>query len=454
MSSCDRRQFTLAALASTAALAAGCGSQPSALPVVVPPAPAPVPPPASTPPLLPFALTHFLVTGQSLACGILGGPILSTSQTLGNLMFPTGPRLVAEPLGFAPVNPATDLTSLVPLVEYGIPVAGETCCSGFANRLASIQPASTRRPALMSVNAVGGAAYELIQKGTVPYSNGIVAVQAAKALAAGAYSSFGVGAILVVHGETDEAHQNTAYAADLLQWITDYNNDLRSITGQAQIIPMIQSQMSSGWYDSFGVSNGIPQTQLDAAEANPGLIVLACPKYMLPYYGGTVHLNGYGYRWLGEYCARAYETMLAGGQWRPLSPRAIAFASPARDTIVVDFWVSAGPLVFDTTLVAEPTGIPGQKYGFEVFDTSAQPPAILSVTASGTAGTQLTIRLAAPLGTGARLRYAYSLPDPGGVAGPVPPSGGCRGNLRDSDPTVSQYGNTLYNWCVTFDKAI
>ncbi|MGI4826938.1 MAG: hypothetical protein ACRYFU_01910, partial [Janthinobacterium lividum] len=216
----------------------------------------------------------------------------------------------------------------------------------------------------------------------------------------------------------------------------------------------IQSQLASGWSDSFGVSNDIPQRQLNAAESNPGLIALACPKYMLPYYGGTVHLDGYGYRWLGEYCSRAYETMLLGKQWRPLSPRTIAFTSLLRDALVVDFWVPSAPLVIDTTLVSEPTGIPGQKYGFEVFDASAQPPAITSITPYGSSGTQLMIQLSGPLEKGARLRYAYSLPNPGGTAGPGPPTGGCRGNLRDSDASVSLYGNTLYNWCVIFDKEI
>ncbi len=453
MANMNRRRFTVAALASSAGLFSGCGQQQSSPAASSTPVSTPNDPQSSGP-VLPFGLTHFLVTGQSLACGILGGPILSTSQTLGNLMFNIGPRLVPDALTFTVVNPATDLASLIPLVEYGIPVAGETCCSGFANRLGYIQNASTRTPALMSVNAVGGAAYELIKQGTVPYANGIASVVAGKKLASGGFSSYGVGAVIVVHGETDEAAQNVNYAANLLEWITDYNNDILPITGQTAQIPMIQSQMASGWSDSFGVSNGIPQRQLDAAEANPGVIALACPKYMLSYYGGTVHLDGYGYRWLGEYCARAYETMLGGKQWRPVSPKSIAFTSSTRNALIVDFWVPTAPLVFDTVLVNEPTGIPGQKYGFEIFDTSAQPPAITSVTPYGSSGTTLLIQLASALGSGARLRYAYSLPNPGGVAGPQPPSGGCRGNLRDSDPTVSQYGNTLYNWCVTFDKAL
>ena len=64
---------------------------------------------------------------------------------------------------------------------------------------------------------------------------------------------------------------------------------------------------------------------------------------------------------------------------------------------------------------------------------------------------QVRLRLSRiPTGVNRRVRYAYLAPE-SALAGPTT---GRRGCLRDSDPTPSRYGRTLYNWCVHFDKPI
>ena len=57
-----------------------------------------------------------------------------------------------------------------------------------------------------------------------------------------------------------------------------------------------------------------------------------------------------------------------------------------------------------------------------------------------------------PTGSNQRLRYAYT-----GVPGTntgAQNAGSAAGNLRDTDPFPSLYGNTLYNWSVHFDEPI
>ena len=68
-----------------------------------------------------------------------------------------------------------------------------------------------------------------------------------------------------------------------------------------------------------------------------------------------------------------------------------------------------------------------------------------------TAPDTVTLTLAStPTGTSRRLTYAQNAPSPACPG----PTGGARGNLRDSDATPSLYGYSLYNWAVHFDVAV
>jgi hypothetical protein len=449
----DRRRFNLGLIQTSAALLTGCTTVAIDLQPTDPLATSL----ADETPLSahqPFGLTHVMVTGQSLATGYAGTPALSTTQPYGNLMFDAGARLVPDGTSGDLVAPS-GLTLFVPLIETNYQnQSGETICSGFANRtFARLASPTGQDILLMDVNGEGGTLYAGLKRGTNPYANGIAAVTAAKSIYKSTGKPYGVAAVIAIHGEADEAFDNTAYTANLVEWQANYNQDIQAITGQTATIPLQICQMASGWEDSNGAHNIIPQQQVDAAMQNPGRIILACPKYMLPYHPGDVHLTSDGYRWLGEYHSRAYEYLLQGKQWQPLWPIAIAHTSSTQ--VLVTFNVPAGPLVFDTNSVTEPTSIPGQKYGFEVFNPTGRTPSITTVTLIGS--NQVLIQFDTPLVTGARLRYAYSRPTQNGVAGIAGPSGdtaGNRGNLRDSDHSASLYGRALFNWCVTFDMPI
>ena len=102
--------------------------------------------------------------------------------------------------------------------------------------------------------------------------------------------------------------------------------------------------------------------------------------------------------------------------------------------MTIRYHVMHPPLVLDTTLLTDPGN-----YGFQYRDDGASPPEITSVALAGTDGVAIT--LSGPPNPGARLVYAI---------GQLVP----RGNVRDSDPTLSRHGYPLFNWSVSFDEAV
>jgi hypothetical protein len=390
----------------------------------------------------PLALTYYdvnqvLSTGQSLSVGAQGAPALSTEQPYDNLMFSGG------------VAATTALTEFAPLVE-GVDPAVETMSSAFANFVTQMardevlvsQPVGEQtHDVLVTLHGLGGTAYVGLAKGTPPYANGMAQLAAAAALTQSQSLSHVVRAVTTVHGESDHVADNPSYEANLVEWQADYEADVRATTNQTEPVPMLQTQMSS-WTHYGEDTSQIPAAQLSASENHPDSIILVGPKYAMAYAPDGVHLTNEGYQHMGEYYAKAYRrVVLEGRRWYPLAPLDI---SRTGAIITVTFRVPEPPLVLDTELVSDPGS-----FGFEYVDGSGAPPAIASVTL--TAPDTVTITLESePTGTAERLRYAFT-----GVGGQgAGPTTGPRGNLRDSDATVSPHGYPLYNWCVHFDKPV
>lgn len=386
-------------------------------------------------------INHVLGTGQSLSVGSRGSPPLTLTQPYANLTFVTGV-----------MSGGTGLTSFIPLVEGDLlgatPV--ETLSSSFANLVTKTarevvlvgQPAGkTSHDLLVSAHGVGGTRYLGLKKGTAPYANGMAQVTAGRDLALAAGKTYVVRAVTNVHGESDHVNKNPAYDADLLEWQADYEADVKAVTGQAEGVPMFQTQISS-WTRYSTATSAIPSAQLAAHEAAPGKVVLVGPKYHLAYSTDGVHLTNEGYRHMGEDYAKAYRrVILEGKAWEPVRPKTITRAGAV---ITVKMHVPAPPLVIDTTRVSDPG-----HYGFEYTDDSGAPPAIASVAVTGPDTVVVTLA-SAPTGGNARLRYAYT----GTIGSLAGPTTGPRGNLRDSDATPSPGGYDLFNWCVHFDAAV
>jgi hypothetical protein len=394
-------------------------------------------------------INHVLGTGQSLSVGAVGYPPLSRTQPYKNLMFTTG--VIAG---------ATNLVAFTPLIEGALPGGGthpddETLSSGFAN-LASLLATTLagggghRHDILVSAHGVGGTAYIGLKKGTPPFAAGMAQVKAGRDVARGLGKSYVVRAVTLVHGESDHQDDNKRYADDLAQWQADYEEGVKEITQQSELVPMLHTQISN-WTRYGQATSHIPGAQLAATLRSHGKLVLVGPKYHLPYVNDGIHLTNEGYRQMGEDYAKVYRrVVLEGRRWEPLRPSVVT-----RDgaIIKVRFEVPSPPIVLDTRLVSNPG-----HFGFEFTEDVPPPlrgapvtptPAIVAVAT--TAPDEVTITLSsAPAGTNKRLRYAFT----GASLAAAGPRSGPRGNLRDSDRTASRHGYPLHNWCVHFDESV
>src|SRR5262249_20635332 len=138
------------------------------------------------------------------------------------------------------------------------------------------------------------------------YKATLFEASAIKRLAAARGQTYGIGAIVLTHGETDSG--NTGYEAAMVQLWSDYNHDLKAITGQSQTIPLITSQQHAFAFVAGQRSGASAATLAEwkVGVDNPNNIICAGPKYQYPYASDNVHLVTRGYELLGEKYGEVY----------------------------------------------------------------------------------------------------------------------------------------------------
>lgn len=384
-----------------------------------------------------IANNQIISTGQSLATAYNAFPPLTTSQPFSNLM----------------LNSWGDL--LIPLVETttgGYPGA-ETMSSALANALTHFAtPQIDDYTSIVSLNALPGPYLDL-QQGTPTYASALACVTQAKLLSLLANKTLIAPVVTTIHGESDEVIGTTVqqYEDYLVEWQSDYEADIRNITGQAEPVRLFTDQVSS-WPRLGFATPRIALAQYRAAKNHPDNIILVAPKYILDYADGY-HLRNYSERRLGEYYAKVYKHIIIDGEsWQPLLPASITISE---NVINATFHVPVQPIMFDTVAVS------GQvNYGFEYNDDSNSA-SITNVQIIGPDIVEITLS-EIPTGANPRLRYAYT-GTIGAWSGAQSTEGSARGNLRDSDMTQAFYqdGNVpasmgiyLHNWAMTFDEPI
>jgi lysophospholipase L1-like esterase len=275
----------------------------------------------------PWDWTGIIGTGQSLSVGQKGQPVLSTRQPYHNL------KLSTDDLPW-PVDPDNTNLSLVPLVEpigrlspsfpssWPENIAGETPHSAMANEITALVQGKYGRDYVTIHSAVGenGQGMVFLRKGALQrglngrsYAAAMIETRAITRLARAAGKTYGVGAIVVTHGETDAGNQD--YENELYRLWSDYNTDLRAITGQRQKIPMIVSQQNTCADRS---SSTLAQWKIGVDHSAD--VVCSGPKYQYPSPEG-LHLTAKGYQLLGEKYGQVYfERVILGRNWRPLEP--------------------------------------------------------------------------------------------------------------------------------------
>ncbi|HTV40312.1 MAG TPA: sialate O-acetylesterase [Candidatus Sulfotelmatobacter sp.] len=396
-------------------------------------------------------------TGQSLSVGARGVPVLSTNQPYHNLKLstdhlrwpinPNDPHLTLAPL----VEPVGRLARWGPPSSWPVNIYGETPHSAMANEITALVRANTGRDFVSIHCAVGegGQGMVCLEKNAVKrgvngrsYEAAMIATKAIARLAKAAGKTCGVGAIIVTHGETDA--NNADYESELRQLWSDYNTDVRAITGQKQKIQMIVSQQNS-----CADRSASTLAQWKIGVNYPEDIVCSGPKYQYPYAPDCIHLTADGYRQLGEkYGQIYYQRVILNKNWQPLEP--VNIERRGR-TITVQYHVPVPPLVWATNfeLPHQSTAEWRNGKGFEVCSAGGDKVAVASVVISGDA---VVIACASDPGPGAQVGYAMTGEKPR-MATPFP--GTFRwGLLRDSDPFVgAATGLAQPNYSVAFEMS-
>ncbi|AUX42153.1 dockerin [Sorangium cellulosum] len=407
--------------------------------------------------------TGIVGTGQSLAVGDQGRPVRGTEQRFDNLKLSLGNTSVP------PFDPASAALSLVPLVEpirpfattypsaYPNNIQGETPHTAMADQISTLaQAAGGEHVSVHTEVGESGQGIEALRKGATEvvqgatsvgraYAATLFEVEAIARLAREADKTYGVGAIVVTHGEHDAGRPT--YEDDLFKLWSDYNQDLKALTGQTRSIPMLVSQQHSVPFEA-GSRSASTYAQWHVGVEHPGDIVCSGPKYQYPYADDHVHLNANGYELLGEkYGQIVFEKVVLGRDWQPLQPTDVERSGRV---ITVRFHVPVGPLKWDDALPSpHQTAYTewAQGRGFEVW--------------SGTS--RITISGVEIDGDAVRITVAADLPASGVMVGYAATSDGAMmnggttrwGQLRDSDPFVgSRSGVAQPNYCVAFELSV
>jgi hypothetical protein len=418
--------------------------------------------------------TGIIGTGQSLSVGAQAGNITpkAMTQPFNNLKLSLGTATVP------PFNSDDPALSLVPLVEPirptdpGYPSAyprnldGESPHTAMSAAITALAKAGGLSDFVSIHTVVGesGQPMTVINKtatemvtatGTMgrAYAASLFEARAIKRLAGD--KSYGVGAIFLTHGESDAG--NTNYTNAMLQLWTDYNADLKAITGQTQDIPLFTSQQHGIYLYAAGQAdrNIDVSTTLEwkASLDHPEAIVCTGPKYQYPYFTDFLHLVPLGYELMGEkYAEVFYQHVLLGHPWKPLQPLAESVTRSGR-VITVDFDVPVPPLAWDDVLpkphLADLTEW-AQGRGFELRTGAAgsTPLTIESVELLDQDTVQITCTTDVP--AGATLGYAATS-DGAAISGVSPRWG----QLKDSDPFVGEFTQMAQaNYAVAFELPV
>lgn len=405
------------------------------------------PPPDLLPPRPSFDWMGIIGTGQSLSVGVASGAVIS--KTAGST-----PHRKLQYAGPDACNPfdGRGTFSLVPLIEpirsglscsalngeYPANIQGETPHTAFSTQLSVLlgQDGGPDLPTLHSVVGWSGRAIQFIDKagGAKGYPGSLSEGAQFKQAAQAAGKTFGYGAVLLTHGESDSA--NTMYGPKVWQLAQDYEQDLQKLTGQTSGIPLLLSQQNA-----FPTGPGrslSTNAQWKLGVEHPDRVVCTGPKYQYQYAADKIHLLSAGYVQLGQKYAQVfYQVGVRRMPWQPLQPLQ---AQRSGTVITVKFHVPVPPLVWEESITPPHQAMNTQwkdGRGFEVEDSTGPQTIVSAKIVQDAVELQLAKE---PTGTNLVVRYAMTQEATGAHGGD---DQGRRGQLRDSDPFTGYDRETL-----------
>lgn len=383
-------------------------------------------------------------SGQSLSVGFTPVNAKMTMPYYNNLMlqqssttFPGGGAMnPTAPVPGTMVKPwdatLSDL-KVVPLVEplraessgyprpYPINLWGETHHGAMARELTHFVTTATPGADYITVHTVVGESGKGIpalikQTGSTTgdtgraYAATLFEAGALTRLAKAAGKTYGVGVIVMTHGETDADPPNAAYKDQLVQLLSDYNTDIAAITGQSYRIPMYISQQHA--YPNGAASKGkrpdVNNMQWQLGVDHKGDFVCTGPKYQYEANpnGDGVHLSVTGAEMLGEKVAQVYyQRAVLGQDWQPLQPTSVERSGRV---VTVHFHVPVPPLNWDSTFDAPAIAEWKAGKGFELRSATAN----ITIDSVAISGSDVQITASSDLPTGA-LFVGYALTSQG-----------------------------------------
>lgn len=368
----------------------------------------------------PVPIDHVLIAGGAAAEG--GGTALSRVQPYRNLMLAGG--------AFAPLVEAGEDTSTT---------RRETIASSFAN---AVYGAATGTPSavLATRHSTSSVTFRDLQKQTPMFSGMISAVTTSARLASEGGRAHRVRAILAVAGSPDNP---VRYARDLLLLRRDFETEVSRHTGQASSSVWLFTHQRPVFAGALAASSSALATIEFSASSADQMTRLVGPSYFLPGADAGSFTND-GYRWLGEYYARAYRhTIHQGYPWMPLSP----LSAVRRDNVItVRFTVPTPPITLDTARIPAV-----RNFGFQFAEEGGATSTAIIGVRIGSPDTVDIILNHTPRGRRGRVLYAWPGQNDFSATG-TPRL--LTGNLRDSDRTPSLYGYDLFNWSVQFELPV
>lgn len=398
--------------------------------------------------------------GQSLAAGSKGVPPISTENENPDyaLMF-EGVNIRLDGSGTGGRTPLTDFSKVVGFEPIRVvnnssdvtdDLSKEILAIPFVQRL--VKELANNNDAPMRLlgfsAAVGGTLLDMadaphldqtgigLKKGSNAYANLLGAISTAKTEAEKRGWSVVVPAILFQHGEGDATNEN--YGTRIEQFIVDFNNDVKNVTGQQQ--DAVMYAMLKANHNRSGTT-GLDES-LRIAKTNPLYRVVGStyPAQPASWDGDFTHRSARGYLYMGAMYAKAFYQEMKGG-FRNLTVESVAQSG---SKITVNFNVPTPPLRF----VSNDVVLDHESKGFRVLQQEGE----LSISDVTIAGNSVELTLTAPPSAG-ELTVECAMY---GHDGELTYEGIPRSNLCDSDNSfgTTSAGDGTQNWVIPFRETI
>lgn len=407
------------------------------------------------PPVLPWALNHVVMTGQSTSVGAHGLPVVSTSQPFKNVQMydPTGAYNLSLPnlssLGLRPlIALPNDRNSGQVSTFYPINLYGESSDVRMVNQL-SAWLAAIGAPAFCT-SCVGASSQSLatIQKGgTTCYAASMYEAQVVHRVAPSyGFGTHGFLCTVLDHGQADALNVN--YGSGVVTLQSNYQTDLQGWSGQTRPIPMLIMQQHSEPLTLTAGENLSGLQQLAICQASPSSLVFAGPGYQYAMFTDNVHYVTPSYLLRGELMAFVLWQLLTPGRvWKGLWPTSW---SRTGNVVTIVFNVPLGGQLVLDSLALQPPHLTGtyaswaSAFGFEAW-SGGYGGSVVGINSIAVGTQSVAITCASQPDT---VCYAHT-PDIQGQG--ASPAGGRTGNLRGSVAhPVGLSGVAQYDWAAEF----